>query len=526
MVRNLTQELMDAFREAKSEYEAARPSRFRRRRSDVTSSGYNADWHYRNESDFIGMSELFRAYDRNVPLVSSAVDRIVSETFPKPFRVDPKTGSDELDDHLEARFTEWSEDKYQCDIQGKRNFNQLLESMFRQVAVEGESLAVGLDSGQLQAFESHRIKTPRGVKRPDVIHGVQVNGAGRPLAYWVTTQDVGFNHQTKPADFTQYPAFEEFMGREWPVAFHLQHCRRVSQTRGISPMAPVADVIGMHDDVQFAQLVKQQMVSAWAILVEQSGDPAVIRGASGGMQLGTRTTTSNDDGSNKIVENVGPGMVVRAPAGNKVTGFSPNTPNPTFFDHAKLLITFIANAFRIPYSVLMMDPSEGNFANMRWAMSIMRRGLAKYHQDIVAADVRPIYHWKVRQFLQADPKLMELAIESRANPFSAGFFTPGEDYIHPVEDRQADLLDLRNMLSSPRRVHSKRGNNFYEIVEETIFDNGFAIERAIQKANDINSRFNLPTPITWREILNMPTPDGVSYQLPVQQPAQQGANNG
>ena len=55
----------EAFENMRSDYNAARQTRFRRRLTGVASGGSGSDYHYRNESDYLRMLELARAGDRN-----------------------------------------------------------------------------------------------------------------------------------------------------------------------------------------------------------------------------------------------------------------------------------------------------------------------------------------------------------------------------------------------------------------------------------------------------------------------------
>ena len=79
----------------------------------------------------------------------------------------------------------------------------------------------------------------------------------------------------------------------------------------------------------------------------------------------------------------------------------------------------------------------------------------------------------------------------------------------------------------PRRLHGELSQDWEEIVAETIEDNRFAITSAIEAAQQINSQYELAQPVHWRELMSLPTPDGINLTLPMQQPQQQpnGAPN-
>jgi hypothetical protein len=90
-----------------------------------------------------------------------------------------------------------------------------------------------------------------------------------------------------------------------------------------------------------------------------------------------------------------------------------------------------------------------------------------------------------------------------------------------MTDVGADLLQQRNALSSPRRLHAARGRDWDELSSEIVDDNAMAIEKAIVKAADLNTRYKEQNVnIHWRELISLPTPDGVQIAFPQPQTEQ------
>ena len=89
--------LADAFEGARSDWNAARPSQYRRRRSGLSAMGSGADYHYRNESDYLKIVETARDFIRNDCIVSKGLDRVADQVQPDCFQVEPKTGDLALD---------------------------------------------------------------------------------------------------------------------------------------------------------------------------------------------------------------------------------------------------------------------------------------------------------------------------------------------------------------------------------------------------------------------------------------------
>lgn len=67
------------------------------------------------------------------------------------------------------------------------------------------------------------------------------------------------------------------------------------------------------------------------------------------------------------------------------------------------------------------------------------------------------------------------------------------------------------MLSSPRRIHAKRGEEHSQLVEETVADRASAIRRALKEAKAINGEFGLDgtEKIRWRDLAPLAQPQGV-----------------
>jgi len=159
--------------------------------------------------------------------------------------------------------------------------------------------------------------------------------------------------------------------------------------------------------LQFAQLIKAQIAAAYAVIRErdiQMETPPLDPGE----------VTPGDPGSPEYqliqemmrtgVE-IGPGMEWIGAPGERLSGFSPNIPNTEFFQHAKMLLTFLAINLDLPLAVLMLDPSDTNFSG--W-----RRGLEQNSKnndrkilppDIYIKNKRLVY----RRQLFKKPKLLQ-----------------------------------------------------------------------------------------------------------------------
>jgi len=445
--------------------------------------------------------------DRNDMVVGQAVDRAVLNTVQDGIKLDVKTGDETLDADLLARWNEWANDPSQCDLAGELTFHAMEGLVLRSVFVDGDILALPTVDGALQLVEAHRLRTPRNTKR-NVIHGVLLDENRRRLEYWLTKDDISPDRPVeRVSDIKRYPARDE---DGYLQVFHIYNPKRVTQTRGVTAFAPIFDAIGMHDDIQFAKLVQQQIVSCFAIFRQRELDFA--GGAS--PQTGARTTESLADGTTRTIEGIAPGMLVEGAPGETLHGFSPNVPNPEWFPQTKLILTFIGINLGLPLVMVLMDASETNFSGWRGAIEQARMGF-KRNQRLVLIERfhRPVYLWKVRQWLAEDAALRRAAQRRGINIFRHEWHPPTWPYIQPLQDASADLLRVRNGLLSHRRRSAERGLDWDDLSTEIVEDNALAIAKAKRKAAELNAEFEDGQPVHWRELLSLPTPDGVRVNI-------------
>lgn len=500
------QTLPHAFREMRSDYAAAKEGRYRRKRSGLDPQGSGADRHYKNESDFLRIMEYARDMDRNDAIVGQLVDRVVLNTLQGGFAVDPQTGDEALDKELWSRFNAWATNPAECDAAGVDDFAEMSDLVFRSMLVDGDIFGLALADGPVEVVEGHRCRTPSG-KQEQVIHGVEVNTLRSPVRYHFTQDDINPNGMiTKRTGFRPVDARDS---DGVPLVFHIAKRKRKTQTRGVSAFAPVFDVMGMFEDLNFAKLVQAQVVSCIAFMRTRSesgfpGAPIV----SGAGQTGPRETETQSDGTTRTIDGIAPGMQIDCAPGEKIEGFSPNVPNTEFFPHVRLILQMIGVNLGVPLVMVLMDASDTNFSGWRGAVDEARRGFKRNQQLLVRRWHSPVYRWKLVQFAQDDPALARKMKELGARYFDHRWNTPNWPYIQPKQDAEADAYRVAQRLTSPRRLHNERGQDVEEVLAETIADNSAAIRAAIREAEAITKE--LKTTVNWREVLFLAPPNAVT----------------
>ncbi len=500
--------MADAFEGIRSDYNAARENRFRRKRKGflITSSG--ADFHYRLLTDYLRMIEYARAMDRDDVIFGSTIDRAVTNEIHTGMRLDVKTGKNAADEELAARWKAWSEDADQCDLAGEQDFSQMEGLVSRASKVDGDHLILPTTEGSLQLTEGHLCRTPRNTKR-NVVHGVMLDDDRKRKEFWICKDDIDpWVVVYRVDEMHCIPARDADGNRQ---VFQVYNPKRVSQTRGVSAMAPIVDMLGMFEDVNFAKMVQQQIVSCFAVFRERG--PAYDGPTDPGQQ-GERHQHIRPDGSTDTLEGISPGMQVVGWKDEKLTGFSPSVPNAEFFPHMKLILTLIGINLGLPLVMVLMDASEANFSAFRSAVEQAKLGFRRNQKALISRFHTPVYRWKLRQWMAEDRALRALARERGVDIFGHQWDPPGWPYLDPQKDAAADLLRTRNAQISQRRRCHERGMVWERECHDIIDDNALAITAAKLKAREMNQDVEDDSEkVHWRELIALPTPDGVTVKL-------------
>lgn len=500
--------LAKSFESMRNDYAAAKSSRFRRKRTGLLPTGSGADYHYRTEGDFLKVMEIARDMDRNDTVVGPIVTRAVDCTINGGLTLDPQTGIEKLNAEISQRWDEWADDPDQFDIQGELTFRESEEMVFRSMLVDGDDFALPLNTGHLQFLEAHRSRTPYGSKK-NVIHGVELDNHRRRVRYHFTQDDIDPNTAISKGT-SMLPAVEAYDAEGHRQVFHIFNAKRFTQTRGVSALAPIFDPLGMFEDINFAKLVQQQIVSCIAFFHERSGGSNWLPSS----PMGATEEQTRSDGSVAKVEGMSPGLVFRCAPGEKISGFSPQVPNSEFFQHVRLILQLCSINLGLPLCAVLLDGSETNFSGWRGALDIAKVGWKRNLRHLKTRYHSRVYRWKLRQWMAEDTRFRARMERSNVRPFHHVWNNPSWPYIDPNKDAQADILRLRGGLTSPRRLHAERdGEDVDRISRETVEDNQYRIRLAKQAAKELNAEFPDDQPVHWRELIALPMPEGFTMQI-------------
>ncbi len=498
------------FRQCKEQYQAdyaagRRDSQFTRQRTGIPSMGANADYHYRNESQWLHMLEMARDMDRNDTVIGQAVTRAVNNIVQGGINPDPNTGDRGVDQELKDRWNDWAENPDECDLTGEDSFRDMEEQVCRSMFVDGDILVFPMDqSPQLQLIEAHRLRTPKNTRR-NVVHGVLLSDQRKPLQYWVTKQDVGFRQSFhKVGDMEKIPARDEDGQKN---IYHIYHKKRTTQTRGITAFAPVFAPLQMFEDLNYAKMVQAQIVSAFSYIRYQE---IPSEDGPGETEIG-----ANTDGSPRYEAGVQPGIEITARPNERIEGFSPNVPNSEFFEHVKLILSMIGLNIGLPLILVTLDASETNFSGWRGAFEQAKLNFRSRQKHLARRFHRPVYTRNTEYWMSQDRALARAAQRSDVQIFRHSWRFPTWPYIEPGKDAAAIALQLATLQNSPRRISREHvGADFEEIYRETVEDYRDAVMYALQAEADVKAKFP-NADVHWRDLLPLQLPKSITGSMEI-----------
>lgn len=469
----------------------------------VVPKTHEAHW---TEAQWLYSMEVSRDIDRNDMVVGGALDKLCNNILPAEYVLEVTTDDDQVNKDIEQRWKE-RKDSLAWNESNAWKWRRLVKYGLRQMLVDGDCLAIPQTNGKLNMIEAHRCRTP-GSKSllSQVVKGIRFNDNEVPQEYWITKENISpLRSISRLNDFEVVPAFSEF---GFPQVYHVFSPKRFSQRRGVTALAATAKASGLHDDIQLAKLVQSQVTSLFAIIRERAptwremeegpywdGEPV-------GENKETKTTENADGTAGKgiPVEAPGFGIEVKAQPGETIKGFSPNIPNPEFFEHSMMILRFVAASLGVPLAVMLLDMSEHNFNSWRGAMDQARGGFISIQHDLRDTFHDPVINWDVELAKGEDGPIGNF-FRKKSNKLTYTWHLPRWPYINPKEDSQTALLRKLSLLAPPSELQSEQGRDYKTDIIRTIDDNSFAIIVAHEKAQEVNKATGLD--LAWTDMLRL-----------------------
>lgn len=218
-------------------------------------------------------------------------------------------------------------------------------------------------------------------------HGIEYNGIGKRVAYWLFPEHPGES---------QYLFSKAMASQRVPAedVIHVYRMDRPGQMRGVPWAAPIIIRLRDFDEYQDAQLLRQKIAACFAGFVYDNEFP----------QLGD-TPTRTADGTG-LIDKLEPGILELLPNGKRVEFANPPSVDG-HADYSRITLHTIGAGMDVPYDLLTTDQSQVNFASGRLGRLAFYQNIDDWRTNMLIPQMcRGIERWFLEGagLIGADPR--------------------------------------------------------------------------------------------------------------------------
>lgn len=324
-----------------------RTSGWQRRASDANSAA---------ESSLVALREYSRDLRRNNGWARRAIQVIGGNTVGWGIEAKAAAQSDTVRARATEIWRQWSSTT-ECDYDGRLTFSGIQRLIAETVAESGEALVVreAATSSDLPVPIRIRVlepdhldlsSTPRAAAGNRVVQGIELDPAGRRVAYWI--------YPDHPGGTSVSPGMQRFTPERVPAerVLHVYRVDRPGQMRGVPWLASAIAKLHDYDDYADARLMQAKIAACFAAFVEDPDGESVAIGE----------PNESDDS----IETLEPGHISYLSPGQRISFATP----PSTADHTSFSMTqlrSIASSVGITCEDLTGDYTQVNFSSSRMA---------------------------------------------------------------------------------------------------------------------------------------------------------------
>ena len=412
--------------------------------------------------DGVTMRNWARHLERNNPLARATTRYLALHAMGcKIAPMARKRDGTPADDFNEALGELWVEQADQLDHLGACSWPELCQLIGVSWARDGEvypHLLIGERSGRadfplsINALEADFL--PYSLSdRPDLIHGVELDGEGRVARYHFYRQHPGdalrqrFALETRPIEAREVLA--------------LRHTTRLGQLRGITMLDSSIETTADLDEYLVAERVAAKFAACVGVQIVRSAD--------------AQAPDTNSDGERTI--DFEPGMTLTdLLPGERAEMMSMSRPTQQFPSYLKALSRHIAAGAGANYSAISND-YDGTYSSQRQMLVTGRIYETHLHLQAVARFYRPFWAGFVRAANLAG-KLPNLRGVDPMTIAKADFIQPAVPWIDPMKESAADRMQIEDGVESRHGVIRRRGGDPRRVDRERKNDEASNPQRA------------------------------------------------
>lgn len=370
------------------------------------------------------MVQQSREFYRDNSIFRGMIDRYVAYVVGNGFSLQAQTGSKRFNAAVEKLWTEYWESP---EVRGVLSGSQIETMLFRERLVAGDVAALKISNGTIQLVEGDQITDGQCYGT-----GIRVNEAtGAPIAYAV-------------CPYSQY-GYADTARLDWKQARHVLFIadpERPSSIRGIPAVQPAFAMLHRINDMCDATALAASMLAHIALIVNR-------KNAAESATIDSIIGKANGTGENPVVERVTEldyATIFHGEDGEEIRGVEHNIPGVNFPNNLKMFMRLLGLPLGIPLEVIMLLWSDSNYSQSRAVMEQFFRTIAAHQKFFATAFHRPLYKWKVDQWIK-ESKLSDVA-----DKYAHEWMTPAFPWLDPYKEAQAHQLKLQLGITTRAKI--------------------------------------------------------------------------
>ncbi|WP_036992235.1 phage portal protein [Metapseudomonas furukawaii] len=422
-----------------------------------------------------------RAAVRNDPYAFSAISRRVSSLIGAGITPRSRIADKALRERVNQLWEDWTDES---DADDRTDFYGQQALIARMVEESGEcfvrlryrrpedGLSVPL---QLQVLAPEFVPLDRNftTRRGNVVRaGIEFDQVGKRVAYWMYKSHPG-DPRAAGANYNQLnrvPADQ---------VLHIFEPLEGGQLRGIPRLAPVLLRLKALDNYDDAVLFRQEVSNLFAgFITKPRGD--------GPPQLDPITGQPvQKDADGVPMVGLEPGTMQELMDGEEVTFSDPPDAGNTYVDFMRQQLQAVAAGVDLPYELLTGDMGDISDRVLRVLLNEFRRRIEQLQFSVYVYQLcRPVRAaWLDAAWLSGALDLPDFTARRREY-LRTRWVPQGWAYLHPVQDVQGKLLEIKGGLASRSEHVLRTGYDAQQIDEENAEDNARAKELGLEYTTD------------------------------------------
>ena len=348
---------------------------------------------------------------------------------------------------IEAAFLDFSK-AGNCTADGKLSLRAVEDLAIRAVATDGEIFVrhiPGFANKYGYAIQlidpdcvDHNYTRERGKGQNEIRLGVEVDGWGRPVAFYVNPghpSEVGGSliRERIPAEYIS----------------HVYDPSRVNQTRGVT----------WFHAVMLAMRILEGYIEA-----------ELVAARTGAAKMGFLKYTdaadydAPDPTKTKIRFEASPGTVEMLPPGMEFVEWKLEHPSNAFPTFVQAVLRQIATGLGVSYNALANDLVGVNYSSIRSGLLIERDQWRRNQAWFAESFLQPMFdHWLPTALLSG---ALPLKTRNPQTLLQGRWQARGWTWVDPLKDVQAAIMALDACLDTRDSIVGERGKDFEEVVEQ------------------------------------------------------------